>query len=243
MARRGDSETLSTGLRDRLRKDILAGRWLPGQNLQLMLLSKHYETSSTVVREALTRLSGDRLVELKPNHGFFVPQISLDELRDFNELRCRAEEFGIQLAIERGDLRWESEVFAAHHMLERIPRFSDGNLELNPEWVEAHDNFHKKMLSACGLPVLIDLTSVLADENSLHRRWSAHSRKSASRDMAQEHREILQAVVDRDAELAGRLLREHYTQSMNNILEVGFLPVEARIAHSEDLPDMSQTSA
>lgn len=243
MARRGDSETLSTGLRDRLRKDILAGRWLPGQNLQLMPLSKHYETSSTVVREALTRLSGDRLVELKPNRGFFVPQISLDELRDFNELRCRAEEFGIQLAIERGDLRWESEVFAAHHMLERIPRFSDGALELNPEWVEAHDNFHKKMLSACGLPVLIDLTSVLADENSLHRRWSAPSRKSVSRDMTQEHREILQAVVDRDAQLAGRLLREHYTQSMNNILEVGFLPVEERIAQSEDLPDMTQTSA
>lgn len=243
MARRGDSETLSTGLRDRLRKDILAGRWLPGQNLQLMPLSKHYETSSTVVREALTRLSGDRLVELKPNRGFFVSHISLDELRDFNELRCRAEEFGIQLAIERGDLRWESEVFAAHHMLERIPRFSDGELELNPDWVEAHDNFHKKMLSACGLPVLIDLTSVLADENSLHRRWSAPSHKSASRNMDQEHRNILQAVVDRDAQLAGRLLREHYTESMRNILEVGFLPEAQRSVQPESVPDAMSTSA
>ncbi|MGO1183763.1 MAG: GntR family transcriptional regulator [Micrococcaceae bacterium] len=229
MSRRGKSETLSTGVRDQIRKDILAGHWRPGQNLQLVALSKHYETSSTVVREALARLSGDRLVELKPNRGFFVSQISTDELQDFNELRCRAEEFGIQLAIERGDLQWESEVFAAHHMLERTPRFAEesGGV-LNPEWVEAHDEFHKKMLSACQLPVLINLASVLADENSLHRRWSAHSDKSASRDMNQEHREILQAVLDRNAPLAGRLLREHYTKSMDYIVEVGFLPEALR---------------
>lgn len=225
MARRGNSETLGTSVRDQLRRDILAGHWVPGQNLQLVALSKHYETSSTVVREALTRLSGDRLVELRPNRGFFVPKISTDELQDFNELRCRAEEFGIQLAIERGDLQWESEVFAAHHMLERLPRFTDPDQGiLNPEWVEAHDGFHQKMLSACRLPVLIDLTNVLADENSLHRRWMAPSDKARDRDIDQEHRDILDAVVQRDAARAGQLLREHYTLSMTYILEAGFRP-------------------
>lgn len=223
MARRGSAETLSTEVRERMRQDILAGRWTPGEKLQLVALSEHYETSSTVVREALTRLTGERLVELKPNRGFFVPHLSLGELRDFNELRCLSEEFAIRLAIERGDLEWESEVFASHHTLERTPRYDDEGT-LRPEWVEAHARFHAKLISSCGLPVLIDLAGTLSDETSLYRRWSAPAKRAADRDIAEEHRGILQAVLDRDAALAGRLLREHYTHTMEIILEAGLLP-------------------
>lgn len=232
MARRGGSETLSTEVRDRLRLDILAGRWTPGQKLQLVALSEHYETSSTVVREALTRLIGERLVHLKPNRGFFVPELSLEELRDYNELRCLSEEFGVKLAIERGDLEWESELFAAHHTMARTPRIiDDEGGRLNDDWLVAHNNFHAKLLSACGLPVLIDLTSTLADGNSLYRRWAVPSRGQTERDIEQEHREILQAVLDRDAERAGALLRAHYTLSMELILEAGLRP-EALTAES-----------
>lgn len=223
MARRGDSETLSTEVRERLRQDILAGQWVPGEKLQLVALSSHYGTSSTVVREALTRLTGERLVELKPNRGFFVPRLSLEELRDFNELRCLSEEFGIKLAIARGDLKWESEVFAAHHTLERTPRHND-DATLNAGWVSAHAAFHAKLLSSCGLPVLIDLAATLSDETSLYRRWAAPSKSQLERDIEQEHRDILQAVIDRDAERAGSLLRRHYTLTMELILESGLLP-------------------
>jgi len=224
MARRGESETLSTEVRERLRHDILAGQWVPGEKLQLVALSTHYGTSSTVVREALTRLTGERLVELKPNRGFFVPRLSLEELRDFNELRCLSEEFGIRLAIERGDLAWESEVFAAHHTLERTPRLLDDGETLNPGWVSAHAAFHAKLLSSCGLPVLIDLAATLSDETSLYRRWAAPSITRVDRDMRGEHREILDAVMDRDAGRAGALLRRHYTLTMELILEAGLRP-------------------
>lgn len=212
-------------MRDRLRRDILSGRWTPGEKLQLVALSEYYETSSTVVREALTRLTGDRLVELKPNRGFFVTELSLDGLRDFNELRCLSEEFGIRLAIERGDLQWESEVFASHHTLDRTPRFSSDDPDLLSEaWIVAHADFHAKLLSACGLPILIDLAATLYDGNSLYRQWSAPSPHQSSRDIDAEHREILQAVLDRDSTRAAELLRDHYTRSMELILEAGLLP-------------------
>lgn len=225
MARRGDSETLSTKVRERLRRDILNGLWAPGEKLQLAALSAHYETSSTVVREALTRLTGDRLIELKPNRGFFIPTLSLDELRDFNELRCRAEEFGIKLAIERGDLQWEAEVYAAQHRLERTPRHADAeDGSLTEEWLVAHEAFHAKLLSSCGLPVLIDLAARLSDGNSLYRRWAVPTKELLSRDIEQEHRDILRAVTDRDPERAGALLRAHYTTTMELILEAGLVP-------------------
>lgn len=222
MSKSIESETLSTQIRDSLRDDILAGRWAPGDKLQLVALTKHYQTSSTVIREALTRLVGDRLVILKPNRGFFVPTLSLAELKDINELRCVSEEFGIGLAVQRGNLAWESELIAAHHTLERTPyRDESENAELTEAWNHAHQAFHAKLLEACGVPVLIDLASTLSDLSQLYGRWAGHATRFTGRDVAQEHREILAAALDRDAELASRLIRNHYETTLNAILESG----------------------
>ncbi len=229
MARRGEAETISTQVRDQLRTDILAGCWAPGEKLLLLGLSERYDTSSTVVREALTRLTGDRLVELKPNRGFFVPELSLSELADFNELRCLAEEFGIGLAIDRGDLQWESEVHAAHHTMERTPRYRpDDPHQVNEAWMLSHAAFHAKLIEACEVPVLIDLASMLSDSTSLYRRWAIPSDEAETRNIEAEHRAILDAVTARDAKLAGRLLREHYTATMRIIFKRGLIPEAER---------------
>lgn len=225
MARRGEADTISTQVRNQLRTDILGGCWAPGEKLPLLGLAERYDTSSTVVREALTRLTGDRLVELKPNRGFFVPELSLSELADFNELRCLAEEFGISLAIERGDLRWESEVHAAHHTMERTPRYRPGDPhQVNEAWMLAHSAFHAKLIEACDVPVLIDLTTTLSDSTSLYRRWATPSNEAEHRDIEAEHRAILDAVTARDAKLAGKLLREHYTTTLQLIVKLGLIP-------------------
>lgn len=221
MAKSTDSETLSKHIRDSMRDDILSGRWAPGEKLQLAALSKHYQTSSTVIREALTRLVGDRLVVLKPNRGFFVPTLSLAELKDINELRCRSEEFGIGLAIERGDLAWESEVIAAHHTLERTPYRDPNDDQLTEAWNHAHQAFHAKLLEACGVPVLIDLCSTLSDLSQLYGRWAGNATLHIKRDIAREHRDIMNAALQRDAKGASRLIREHYETTLKAILKSG----------------------
>ncbi len=230
MARRGNSDTISDQVRDQLRADILAGCWAPGEKLLLLKLSERYETSSTVTREALTRLTGERLVELKPNRGFFVPELSLSELGDFNELRCISEELGISLAIERGNLQWEAEIHAAHHVMERTPRHREGSQELNEDWMLAHAAFHAKLIEACQVPVLIDLASTLSDATSLYRRWSMPSQEAAERDIDGEHRAILEAVTSRDAKLSGKLLRKHYTTTMKYIVKSGLIDPEQQRA-------------
>jgi DNA-binding GntR family transcriptional regulator len=222
MSKSIESETLSTQIRDSLRDDILAGRWAAGDKLQLVSLTKHYKTSSTVIREALTRLVGDRLVVLKPNRGFFVPTLSLAEIKDITELRCVSEEFGVGLAIQRGDLAWESELIAAHHTLERTPyREASDQGELTEAWDRAHQAFHAKLLEACGVPVLIDLASTLSDLSQLYGRWAGRATRFMDRDIAQEHRDILAAALDRNPEVASRLLRTHYETTLHAILKSG----------------------
>lgn len=71
MARQANAETISEVVRSKLRADIFAGQWAPGTNLQVGELTKRYAASSTVVREALVRLAGEKLLQFRPNRGFF----------------------------------------------------------------------------------------------------------------------------------------------------------------------------
>ena len=220
MAKRTDAETLSKHIRDELRTNILRGQWAPGDRLQLNQLSEQFNTSSTVVREALTRLAGDRLVILKPNRGFFVPTVSLDELRDITELRCVNEQFAVSLAIERGDLNWEGELMAVHHRMEKTPSRDAENRPII-EWAAAHQAFHAQLLAACGVPVLIDLTNTLSDLTQLYNRWATSATNWSGRDLSAEHQAILDAALARDAETTSRLLSEHYHGTLEAITKLG----------------------
>lgn len=208
----------------RIRDDIIRGNWAPGEKLQPTSLSEFYSTSTTVVREALTRLAGETFVVVEPNRGFFVPRLSLDGLRDITEVRCRSEQLAVEFAIERGDLLWESELMAAHHQLSRTPRRGpDDPDHLADNWAIAHRAFHAKLIEASRVPVLLELSRQLADSTELYRRWAAPSSAASTRDVESEHEAILTAALDRDAPLASRLLREHYERTVQVVLRSGLL--------------------
>jgi len=211
MARTEKWASLSTQIREAVRADLLSGQWAPGTRLQVADLAKRYGASTTVMREALTRLAGEQLVSFVPNHGFFVAELTLDELQDLTELRCRIEGYGVALAIERGSLAWEAELIGAHHRLERTPRRkADDPHHINPEWLDAHQEFHSKILEPCRISALTDLAANLADATVLYRQWCAPSKAAESRNIEAEHKAILDAVLARDAATAEQLLREHY---------------------------------
>jgi len=213
-----------TRTHDQIRLDILHGKWAPGEKLQPVSLSAVYKTSTTVVREALTRLAGEGFVSIEPNRGFFMRTLSLSELRDITEVRCRMEELGVTLAVGRGDLKWESELTAVHHQLSRTPRRgADDPQHVADEWSRVHEAFHAKIIEASGVPVLTNLCRHLWESTELYRRWAAPLPKASTRDVESEHAEILEAVLDRDADRAATLLREHYETTVNVILNSGLV--------------------
>ncbi|MFU8895131.1 MAG: GntR family transcriptional regulator [Gammaproteobacteria bacterium] len=73
-------------LRDQVRNELVEwladGRLPPGQRLEEERISKALGVSRTPLREALTSLAGDGLVEAVPRRGFRVPQLSLERVRD-----------------------------------------------------------------------------------------------------------------------------------------------------------------
>ncbi|MCC3266038.1 GntR family transcriptional regulator [Arthrobacter gengyunqii] len=207
-----------------IRRAILNGEWVPGGKLQPAALAAQFGTSTTVVREALARLAGDGLVTSERNRGFFVQQLDLRQLRDITELRCVSEGLAAGLSVERGDLQWESDLIAAHHQLSRAPRRAPSDpARITDEWAYAHKQFHAKLLHACDCPPMTKLAADLADSTELYRRWAAPSTAAAVRDVEQEHRDILEAALDRDAAKLAALLRSHYEATVQVVLDAGLV--------------------
>jgi DNA-binding GntR family transcriptional regulator len=215
-----------------LRTDILRGRYTPGQRLRLVELADHFSASQSVIREALTRLTEQKLVVALPQQGFRVMALTVTDLRDLTEARTEIETLVLRMAIERGDVTWEGAVLAAHHQLTRT------SIEIAPDgtpseqWFRAHEEFHRRLLDGCGNPWLIDLATTLRAAAGLHRRWSGSIGHDYDRDVAGEHQALLDAVLARDAEAAVTTLTHHIQRTTAALLSVA----------SEEEPD-SYTAA
>jgi DNA-binding GntR family transcriptional regulator len=207
---------------DNLRAAILSGRWVPSSRMQPAHLALEFGVSTTIIRESLTRLSGEGLINILPNRGFFIPELKLRELRDITELRIASESIAVRLSLTRGDLHWESELTATHHKLSRTQRRSDKDPgHFTPEWSRLHRAFHQELIGACGCEPMLMLSANLATKTELYRQWAAPTDGAVQRDVEREHLELLQAALARDIDLTTELLATHYQRTVDIVLHSG----------------------
>ncbi|MGH9134662.1 MAG: GntR family transcriptional regulator [Ilumatobacteraceae bacterium] len=194
----------------RMRADILAGRLTPGAKLPFAELVARYGGSTGVIREGLSRLVEQGLVQAEPQHGFRVMPLSMSDLDDLTTARCELEGLVLRLSIEAGDLEWESEIVASHHMLERTPMAAGADPgSLSDEWRAAHARFHNALIGGCTNVRLRTMASSLRDAAELYRSWSGPLGHERHRDIAGEHALIAEAVLARDADRAVAELSQH----------------------------------
>jgi DNA-binding GntR family transcriptional regulator len=229
VAKRTGGESLVVDVCAQLRADIFDRRLPPGGRLKPMELGERFGVSVGVIREALGLLAAQNLVEIKRNRGFHVVTLSQEALHDLTVARKLNEGAALRLSIERGGVSWESEVLAAHHRLASAPVYLPGGSgAYNPEWGAHHLAFHDHLIRACGNAVLLDICVRLSDAAQVYRAWSG-GRESGhggpARDVAAEHRALMDAALSHDADLAVRLFEEHVdrTRAILLDLEYGFI--------------------
>lgn len=214
---------------DELRGDILAGRFQPGERLKFAELQAAYGASASTAREALTRLAQQGLVVSKPQSGYSVWPLSLPDLLELTALRKDVEGLALRYAIENGDLSWQAELVAAHHVLDQTRQFEDGatgEVVVRNDWVAAHKRFHETLLRGSGSSRLFDFTASLRSSIDLYLRWSCPAGIPADRDAAKEHREILESVIARDLARGLAALSSHI-QRTTDVLVASFGAPEA----------------
>lgn len=190
-----------------LRRMIVVGELQPGEKLKIDRLRAALDTGASPVREALSLLTSDLLVERLDQRGFRAAEASQENFIEILTLRCELEGMALRQSIARADEDWEDALVLAHHKMVREDR-------TNLEAFEArHKAFHLALLANCNSPILLKFCSQLYDLNIRYRYLAGKSLDYQKRDVAAEHAAILQAAVDRDADLACERLLSHYRQT------------------------------
>jgi DNA-binding GntR family transcriptional regulator len=213
----GDGPTRSRAeqVHQSLRDDVLNGRITPRTRLAEEPLARQHKVSRTPVREALTRLRADGLIERRDG-AFFVVVPNLDELKDLYELRVTLELRGITRAIESAAIRHDREVLTEErdrwYVLRQSPPAPD------PSFVVLDERFHGELSRASGNPAL---TEALVAVNQRIRRVRMYDFLSADRVEATiaEHIEIVELTLASKLDEAYVALYEHIGASMDVVLE------------------------
>lgn len=205
-----------------IRADILNGALAPGQKLKLDRLRDRYGAGISTLREALSRLTAERLVVAEGQRGFEVAPFSATELRELAALRLLLEGHALGHAFRAGDVEWEARVVAAHHKLAQMEarlRAGDGGA-LDP-WRRFDSQFHQTLISACGSRTLMTTHAAVFDRYLRYQNLALGFRGDIA---VREHRALLDCALRRDAAAARDILATHILGGVDHALAAGAAP-------------------
>lgn len=195
-----------------LRKEIVEGDISPGTKLSEAELSTKYSVSRAVVREAINRLETCHLVERKANVGARVVSLTPIGLVELYQVRESLEGMAARLAAknmsdeEINDLQLLLSTHSQKVQTEESYYQEAGDVDFHYRIILGSKNEHLISLLVNGLYHLIRMYRV--------QLGMAGPRVTTAFD---EHKHIVQAIANRDEELAEMLMRRHITYSKNNI--------------------------
>ena len=207
--RRG-TMSVNAALLEALRQDILNGNVAAGIKLKIPALCERYVVNPGAVREALSRLVSEGLVEFADQRGFKSTPVNVEGLRDITRIRVLIESEALVDAMRNGDARWEGDILATQHRLLRLKR--DPESTEAAEWTAVHKEFHMALVAACTSPWLIRLHNLLYDQTERYRLISAAAGavpQVSTRNVEDEHSGLVQAVIARDEKIALKLMESH----------------------------------
>lgn len=201
--------TQASTVYERLRDDVIAGALAPGSRLPLEMLRDRYGVGVTPIREALYRLSPSLLVEAEEQRGFRVAGISLQKYRQIISARESFETLILVESIKSGDVDWEGRIISAHRAMNRHPVFEPGSTTvLTAAWRDAHHRFHRDILSGSDHVFLEHFQRLFWDHADRYRNIVKPTPLNPDV-LKRDHDQLLEAVLDRDADMACMVLRRH----------------------------------
>jgi DNA-binding GntR family transcriptional regulator len=208
----GLTQTETIGIYETLREDIIEGRLAANERLVVGVIARRYGTSTNPVREALQQLRGEGFVIILPNRGARVRAIDEDFLRDTNEIEMLIEPYFtrwfVGLATDLDVARMEelqAEMEAIN--FSDLARHSTLDTLFHRVVYDRHYNQHAFELWWKHREIL----------NAITRRFPMSLGRRAA--VVREHRALIAALKEQDAEAAATIVREHVAGSGRHMIE------------------------
>ncbi len=198
----GEAQSLADQAYFRIRELIVSLELPPGSIVDERELQARLGIGRTPVREALRLLARERLVEVHARRGMFVSSVEVGDLAALSEVRAALESLAARLAAER---RSAEDMVETEALLEELSHHRDlderGLFELDQRlhrhvWRCANNAFLAETLDGYFVLTL--------------RIWLLAIDRVSRLDRAvEEHRELLEAIRDGDADAAAAAMARH----------------------------------
>lgn len=196
-----------------LREAIISLELAPGTPLVRAELAERFALSQTPVRDALTQLSQEGLVDIFPQHATLVSRIDLRLAEQAQFLRRAIELEVVRTLALGGDAVLAARLAA---QIDIQAALASGDRE---DFIAADQAFHRTMYEAAGVPDLYELVRRRSGHLDRLRRLDLPSSGNAER-VVRDHRRIVQAIAAGDADAAQGALREHLAGTLGRVLDI-----------------------
>lgn len=208
------AETLTERVTALLQRDILSGTLPPDSKLRIQALAARLDIGTTPIREGLSRLASQGLVQAIGQRGFRVASVSKADLEDITRTRTLIEVEALRLSMARGDDLWEAGIVASLHRIRHFTARDAGRFrEGVGDFDAVHKAFHTALIAACGSQRLLDLHSALYDQAYRYRRVMM-ARFERPSELDDEHQILADLTLARDAARATAKLADHLSSTL-----------------------------
>lgn len=192
-----------------LRARILTGELKPGEKLLIESLSVELRTSRSPLKEAINQLHTEGLVDVLPQNGTFVAKADAQQIAENFAVRNCMEQFAIEILVR--------DLSAAQEQELRVwLRGPSTEIAANTTAMKAFDlDFHRHIVAASKNRELCRIYNVLSSKIMLV--MSSPTRPIRDAPWLEQHRPIIESILDRDLDRAKEALREHLEEACDKL--------------------------
>ena len=213
-----DKYSLRGRVFQKIRDDILSGKYKEHEELKEVAIGEELGVSRTPVREAFRQLELEGLIQIIPNKGAYVTGITVKDVKDIYMIRSRLEGLCARWATEKITIEQLEEMEENVYLAEF--HASKGHMD---QMAELDNRFHEILYEASDSKMLEHL---LKDYHNyvlrVRRKTLSTGRGSVSNN---EHRMILDAIKNKNADLAEELAHQHMINAFENMVKNGLYEV------------------
>lgn len=205
------SVSLADQVFEKLEYDIIVGNYPRGEILTELKLVEQLGVSRTPIREALRRLEQERLIK-DSGKGSVVLGITLEDLMDIMDIRQSIE----GLAAYYTTKNITPEELAEMQRVSELQDFYYSKQDMD-RLRQMDDKFHDSIYRYCKRSVICDTLRPLHRKTQRYRKLSLDNPQRLANSI-DEHKNILQAIADGNAELAAQLTTEHIANAKDHMI-------------------------
>ena len=201
----------------RIRDMIVQDQLVPGEWIREQAIADKLSVSRTPLREALKMLELEGLIQLLPNRGAVVTELTVEEVKEKLEVLAVLESLAGKLACRKATDLELAEIRALHY--EMLACFSREN---RLEYFKLNQRIHFAIVAASGNKTLIE-THARINAQLYRVRFQSNLQNELWGTAVEEHEEMLSALEERNSEALGVCLLNHLGQTFfkfSNNLEV-----------------------